>query len=46
MICALIISTVEPQSGPKWSASSPLGMKFVFTLSEAEGLDSASLRSK
>jgi len=43
MICALVISTVGPQSGPKWSASSPLGMKVVFTLSEDEGLDSAAL---
>jgi len=46
MICALVISIVGPQSGLKWSASSPLGMKVVFTLSGAEGLDSASLRSK
>jgi len=44
-MCTFVISTEGPQSGPKWSASSPLGMKVVFTLSEAEGLDSASLRS-
>ena len=46
MICTLVISTEGPQSGPELSASSPLGMKVVFTLSEVEGLDSASLRSK
>jgi hypothetical protein len=45
MISVLVISTAGPQNGPKWSASSPLGMKVFFTLSGAEGLDSASLHS-
>jgi len=39
------LETVGPQSGPKWSASSSLGMKALFTLSGAEGIDSAPLRS-
>ena len=52
-MCAFVISTVRRPIGRpeghevafKRSASSPLGMKVFFTLSEAEGLDSAALRS-
>ena len=42
VICAFVIPTEGPQGGTKRSASSSLGMKAFFTLSGAEGLDSAS----
>ena len=53
-LCTFVISTVRRPIGRpeghkvafKGSASSPLGMKVVFTLSGDEGLDSAALRSR
>ncbi len=45
--CALLPFRLEGHEVAfKRSASSPLGMKVVFTLSGDEGLDSAALRSR